>query len=222
MNQNVNPVLAVFIIGVALTLLGGKFWAQQQALHVGGPDQMQYDPKGHLFIHVSDTLYELSPSGEWVQEYDLNNLGMAHLVGNFAFFSNGDLLIRRGKYNPGFLDGLLAFLRIRNTKPPISKDGYEGLVRCRLNTMQCTPFGNSGVDFDFAFHMNIDRESDTVYIADTSRHMLRKYDASVVFHINRTFRRERLEVDLKDPISPYGKPLKARLLRGLHGCRSGA
>ena len=38
---------------------------------------------------------------------------------------------------------------------------------------------------------------------------------SVVFHIKRAFRRDRLEVGLKDSISPCGKPLKARLPRRL-------
>ena len=46
--------------------------------------------------------------------------------------------------------------------------------------------------------------------------------SSVVFHINRTFRRDRLEVGLTDSIWPYGKPLKARLPRRLNAPTVGA
>jgi hypothetical protein len=44
---------------------------------------------------------------------------------------------------------------------------------------------------------------------------LHQREPSVVFHINRTFRRDRLEAGLTDSIWPYGKPLKARLPRRL-------
>ena len=63
------------------------------------------------------------------------------------------------------------------SKEPVSKHLGEGLFRCQLDTSDCVPFGTPGVDFDSAFHISIDWATDTVYIADTSRHMLRKYDS---------------------------------------------
>jgi hypothetical protein len=176
MNQNVNPVTAVTVILVAILLISLIFWARQAALLVGGPDQMHVDPDGNVVIHVAEKLYKVSPDLELMGEIDLPSIGVHNLVGDFAFFANGDLLIRRGNYDPGFIQSLLRYARLPDPEKPVAKKDNEGLYRCQLATDECTRFGTGSLDFDSAFHLSIDRATDTVYLADTGRHILRKFD----------------------------------------------
>ncbi|MGD8567326.1 MAG: hypothetical protein PVJ39_04525 [Gammaproteobacteria bacterium] len=176
MNQNVNPVTAVTVILVAILLISLIFWARQAALMVGGPDQMQVDPEGNVVIHVADTLYKVSPDLELMGEIDLPSMGVHNLVGDFAFFANGDLLIRRGNYEPGFIQSLVRYARLPDPEEPVAKKDDKGLYRCQLANGECSRFGTGDLDFDGAFHLSIDRATDTVYLADTGRHILRKFD----------------------------------------------
>jgi len=177
MNQNVKPTTAAVIILAALLFISLIFWARQESLRVGGPDQMQVDPEGNVYIHISDTLYKLSPSLEFIDKYQLAELGIYDLVGDFSFFANGDMLVRLGNFEPGILESIVRYLRIADTQPPATNRDNEGLYRCNLILKQCSPFGSTRVDFDSAFHLSIDTTSDTVYLSDTGRHKLRKYDA---------------------------------------------
>ncbi len=145
---------------------------------MGGPDQMQFDPDGNVYIHISDSLYKLSPSLELLDKYTLAELGIYDLVGDFSFFTNGDMLVRLGNFEPGILESIVRYQRIADTQPPVTDRDNEGLYRCNLSLKQCSPFGSTRVDFDSAFHLSIDTTSDTVYLSDTGRHKLRKYDAA--------------------------------------------
>lgn len=180
MNQDVHPITALFVILISICLIGFIFWARGETLRVGGPDQVQYDHDGNIFIHIADTLYKFSPDFKHLQKYDLPQLGVYDLVGDFAFFSNGDMLIRRGKYQPGLLESIRRYMRQPDTKEPLAKLDNEGLYRCTLELRQCSAFGSGHVqqmDFTSAFHLSIDPSTDTVYLSDTDRHKLRKFDA---------------------------------------------
>jgi hypothetical protein len=177
MNQNVKPLTAFLIILTGICLISLIFWARGESLDVGGPDQMQLDPDGNVVIHISDKLYRLTPSLELQASYDLAEMGVDDLVGDFAFFSNGDMLIRKGKYNPGLLESISRYLRMTETKAPVATYDNEGLYRCSQGLKTCSPFGRNQLDFDSAFHLSIDIKTNTVYVSDTSRHKLRKFDA---------------------------------------------
>lgn len=176
MTQNLRPITAITIILVAVLLLSLIFWARQAALLVGGPDQMQRDADGNTVIHIATKLYRVNPSFELMDEVDLPSLGVQNLVGDFAFFANGDVLLRRGDYQPGIMQSLLRYGRLPDKTPATAKQPGEGLYRCSLQTGNCKPFGNDALDFDSAFHLAIERTSDTVYLSDTGRHLLRKFD----------------------------------------------
>ncbi|HEY5601474.1 MAG TPA: hypothetical protein VIM41_00030 [Gammaproteobacteria bacterium] len=176
MNQNVNPITATIIILIALCMISMIVWARGESLRAGGPDQIQLDPAGNIHIHVADRLYQLSPGLELLNDYDLPELGIHDLVGDFAFFSNGDMLVRLGKYEPGLLESILRFFRVAENKPPVAKHNNEGLYRCKPSIKECVPFGSNNLDFDSAFHLSIDTGTDTVYLSDTGRHKLRKFD----------------------------------------------
>lgn len=177
MNQNVKPLTAINVVLAAVLLISLIFWARQESLRVGGPDQVQFDSTGNVFIHISDKLYKLSPSLDFLGEYDLVELGIHELVGDFAFFTNGDMLVRLGKYEPGLLESIARYQRKADTKAPVAERDNEGLFRCKLDLKKCSPFGANRLDFDSAFHLSIDTKSDTIYLSDTGRHKLRKFDA---------------------------------------------
>jgi len=176
MNQEVHPTTAFVVIAIAACLLSFIFWARGEALNVGGPDQLQYDEQGNVFIHVADTLFKFSSDFTLLGKYELSQIGVYDLVGDFAFFSNGDILIRRGKYKPGFVESIRRYLRAPETKEPVATIEGEGLFRCNLESKQCSPFASNNLDFDSAFHLSIDLATDTVYLSDTDRHKLRKFD----------------------------------------------
>jgi len=175
MNQNVNPVLALIIILVAVSMLSFKFWARGEALQVRGPDQMKLDQSDNLYININDTLYKLSADNELLAEYRLSDFGIYEMVGDFGFFSNGDILIRKGEYAPSFIDNILRYFRISDMKPPAAAGAAKGLYRCNLQTTDCYVFSEGFHDLDSAYHIAIDRETDNTYITDTSRHRIYKF-----------------------------------------------
>ena len=177
MRQDVHPITAFLVISIAICLISMIVWARGEALRVGGPDQIQQDPQGNVYLHVSGSLYQFSSRFELLQEIQLEKLGVSDLVGDFAFFSNGDMLVRRGRYEPGVFESILRYMRVSDRHEPVAQHEGDGLYRCRLTSMECTPFGGQSVDFDSAFHLSIDVDSNTVYLSDTGRHKLRKFDA---------------------------------------------
>jgi hypothetical protein len=177
MNQNIKPLTAINVVLAAVILISLIFWARQESLRVGGPDQVKLDHAGSIFIHISDKLYKLSPALNLLGVYDLAELGIYEMVGDFAFFASGDMLVRLGKYEPGLLESIARYQRKADTKAPVADRDNEGLFRCKLDLKECSPFGAKRLDFDSAFHLSIDTNTDTVYLSDTGRHKLRKFDA---------------------------------------------
>ena len=176
MNKNVKPLHAVIVVFIAVVVFSFKFWAFEEAVRVAGPNQMKHDNAGDLYIHLDNTLYKLSPTMALVDKYDLADYGVSQLVGDFDFFANGDVLFRRGHYDPTFVDNILMFLRLSSLKAPTIAAGGEGLVRCNLETKVCENFGQGLQDFDRPHHISIDRETDTVYLTDTPQHTVYKFD----------------------------------------------
>jgi hypothetical protein len=176
MNQNVNPVVAFFIIAITISIIGFKYWANGEALQVRGPDQMQHDMDGNLYLAIQDSLYKLSPDLDLLAEYSLDKLGVYDLVGDFGLFSDGDILIRRGKYDPSFIENIFAYLRLSDALPSSPNTTSDGLYRCNLQTSECNAFGDLSKDFDSAFHLAIDQATDDVYLTDTPHHAIYKFD----------------------------------------------
>lgn len=141
MNQNIKPLTATFIILIGVSLISLIFWLRGESLNVGGADQIKFDPEGNVIVHVAGKLVKLSPDLELLKEYELAELGVYDLVGDFDFFSDGDILIRRGKYQPGLLESVSRYFRKADTKLPIAERENEGLFRCKLDLKQCSAFG---------------------------------------------------------------------------------
>ena len=177
MDSKVHPLVAALVIIGAIAAIATWMWGSGEAKAIGGPAQLVVDGNGHLYVQIRNSLLEHDADGNFVREHDLRNIGVDMLLGGLGFFSNGDLLVRRGPDTRSFLDNLRAYQRKAN-EDSLSPDAPEtGLYRCQLVSRECSVFGGEAIDFKAAYGVYIDRETDEVYVSDTTRHLLRKYAA---------------------------------------------
>ena len=120
-------------------------------------------------------MLEHNAEGEVVRGHDLGELGVDMVIGSLAFFSDGELLLRRGADNRSLGNKIAAYQRRTNTSDLVPESPGAGLVRCKLETRECRPFADPPIDLKSTFGVHIDWRNDEVYISDTSRHTLRKY-----------------------------------------------
>ncbi len=95
MESKVHPVIAMLVIALVVVSLVIWTWGTGKAKEIGGPAELLIDPQGHLYIQVQNLLLEHDASGAFVTRHDLALLDVDRVLGAPAFFSNGDLLIRR-------------------------------------------------------------------------------------------------------------------------------
>ena len=133
MNQDVHPVTAFAVIVIGVCLIGFIFWARGEALNVGGPDQVQYDHQGNVFIHTGGVLHKYSLAFNPLAQYELAEIGVYDFVGDFAFFANGDMLIRRGKYQPGVVESIRRYASQR-----LADYNVQLAARKRLPDQRCS------------------------------------------------------------------------------------
>ena len=178
MNSKVHPLIVILVVALTLFAVGTWVWGTGEAKKIGGPAELRTDPDGHLYIQIQNQLLEHDTDGVFVKRHDLADLGIDTILGGIAFFSDGDILLRRGPDPRTVLDNVRALQRRTNrtTLTPESPD--SGLYRCDLEAVTCVLFGPEGIDFKAAHSIFIDWLNDDVYITDTTRHLLRKYSAS--------------------------------------------
>lgn len=177
MNSRVHPLIALLVIVLSLLTIGVWVWGSGQAKTFGGPAELATDPAGHWYLQIQNILLEHDADGNFIRRHDLSALGVEQVLGTVSFFSNGDVLLRRGIDSRTLFDKIRAYIRLPNEKPLRPDLAGTGLYRCNLQTAACTPFGPELTDFAAAFGLYIDPRTDEVYISDTSRHILRKYSA---------------------------------------------
>lgn len=177
MNAKVHPAIAALVIVLAVLAVGVWIWGSGKARELGGPAQLLVGPSGHLFVQIHNQLLEHDGDGAFLRRHDLSALGTDVLIGGIDFFDDGELLLRRGADTRSLLDNVRAFRRETNTQPLTPAAPGTGLYRCDLERAECEPFGESPIDPRAVFSVHVDDASDDVYLADTSRHVLRKYAA---------------------------------------------
>lgn len=175
MNKSVNPIVALIIILMFGSLFGFKFYFYQQAADVAKLNYIKASPSGNIFIRLGEEIYDYTPSGKLNRVINLSTLNISNHFGDFAFFSNGDLLINRDEFLPSFKDRISRFFRHENTNKTIATDN-KGLQRCNISTLICTQFTAEIPVLQGSFYLFIDIKTDDVYLADTSRHQIRKLD----------------------------------------------
>lgn len=177
MDSKVHPLLATLVIVLTFVAIGVWMWGTGEAKNIGGPAGLRTGPNGHLYIQIQNQLIEHDANGTFLERHDLSRLGVEQLLGAVAFFSDGDILLRRGPDPRTLTQNIRAFQRKTNDQSLVPETPDTGLYRCDLATATCELFGSSGIDFKAAHNIFIDWQSDDVYITDTTRHLLRKYSA---------------------------------------------
>lgn len=177
-NAKVHPLVVVLVIFLTFLAIGVWVWGSGEAKSIGGPAELKTGPDGHLYIQIQNQLLEHDADGVFIERHDLAELDVDQLLGGIAFFSDGDILLRRGPDARTLSQNIRAYQRQTNDQSltPVSPD--SGLYRCDLDTTKCELFGSGGIDFKAAHSIFIDWPTDEVYIADTTRHLLRKYSSS--------------------------------------------
>ena len=180
MNSDVHPVVVAIVLLLTGVAVGVWMWGTGVAASYGGPAAMAVAPDGQRFVQIQNYLVEHDAKDVYVRTHDLEGLGVEQFLGGFAFFSNGDVLLRRGPDPRSFFDNLRAFGRATNHKSIVPDAPASGLFRCDLETSYCARFGDKGIDLKAAYSVYIDWQTDEVYISDTTRHLLRKYSSEGV------------------------------------------
>ena len=178
MNAKVHPLVVVLVIVLTLVAIGVWLWGTGEAKSIGGPAELKTDPEGHLYIQIQNQLLEHDATGAFLQRHDLTKLGVQQLLGGIGFFSNGDILLRRGPDPRTFSQDIRAYRRQTNDQTLEPTTPETGLYRCNLDTAECIRFGAAPIDFKAAHGIFIDWQTDEVYITDTTRHLLRKFTAN--------------------------------------------
>ena len=180
MNSNVHPLVVVLVLFLTGIAIATWMWGSGAAANIGGPSELKFDPSGHVYIQIQGKLVEHDASGQYLKTHDLTDMGVDLFLGGFDFFSNGDILLRRGPDPRSASDNFRAFQRKTNEQSIEPNSPASGLFRCELDTNYCERFGQTGIDFKAAHGIVIDWKTDEVYISDTSRHLLRKYSSDGV------------------------------------------
>lgn len=180
MDKSISNTTALLLFIIFAALLGLKFWADDKALDFRGPDHMHTDVAGNLYIMIGNQLLKHDNRGTFIKQYDISALGINDYYGDFAFFNNGDILIRRGLNDIGIVEKYKRYRRMTNETPLEAADEETGLFRCKLDSIECSRFGDGSIDFNRTFHLYIDNPQEYVYVADSSRHTLRVFNAEGV------------------------------------------
>jgi len=174
MNSNVHPLIVALVLLLTGVAVGTWMWGSGEAANIGGPAELKTGPDGHHYVQVRNYLIEHDESGKFLKTHSLGDIGVELFLGSFGFFSNGDVLLRRGPDTRSFADNMRAYGRQENKQSLIPETLDSGLFRCDLESEACERFGE-GVDFKAAHGMYINWQTNDVYVSDTTRHALRKY-----------------------------------------------
>ena len=177
LNMKIHPAIATLVVALFIVATGVRFWASGEAKELGGPAQLLRDSSGQLYVQIQNQLLEHDPDGTFVHRHDLSVLGVDVVIGAIGFFSNGDVLLRRGADQRSLIDNITAYQRRENTNSIDTSAQNIGLARCNLNVQECSAFATPSIDLQSTFGVSIEQRTDNVFISDTSRHLLRKYSA---------------------------------------------
>jgi len=199
-NSDVHPAVAAIVLIATVMAIALWAWGSGVAASFGGPAELNTGPDGHNYVQIQNYLVEHDADGVYLKTHDLDALDIDLVLGGYAFFSNGDILLRRGDDPRSFLDNFRAYKRETNRNSIVPDSPGSGLSRCDLEALVCEPFGESGIDFKAAYGVFIDWQTDDVYISDTTRHLLRKYSSE--------------GVELASPVRGFKFPNQLRLHDG--------
>ncbi len=177
MDREINPLAATLVFLMLFLLFMAYLWSDGMVQGISGPGHMHRDAQGNLYISSHNHLLKYDAQGVLVEDFALEKLGIERLTGDFAVFADGDLLLSPVSFDPGFFEGLATYLRREELTQTQGGDG-SGLDRCNMQTLHCRQFIAGDTRYDHTFFLEVNQVSGEVYVADTSRHQVVKFDAS--------------------------------------------
>ncbi len=176
MNQDIKVSTALLILLLFGGILIAKFWALSASYSVQGFSYLHHHPDGRSFIMLGNQLLGFDALGEHRSTIQLNKfkvLESSHT--DFAFFSNGDVLVRQRTRDNNFIENLQRYFRFANPTDKNSVDAKDGLFRCSPVSYKCKAFTEPALNLNNAFSIAIDWTTDRVFLADSSRHRVDMY-----------------------------------------------
>lgn len=192
LNQDVNPWAAALVLAVIGVVLSVLFWATgEESKARAGSYFLEHDRRGNLSVQMDHMLIRLSPEGETISSIDLRNLGAKDVMGNIAYFGNGDFLFRAGEPESGIksylsLGQLPPVLKVRQRFPAVevdledaekrreewvkTLDAQSGLNRCDPLTGECTVFLSHNVSW--RYRLFIDDEKSNIYLTEGTNNLI--------------------------------------------------
>ena len=172
MRKELSPVVSILLLLLFCAMLWSIFWLRSAAVGLPTLTHMHQSPGGGLYIMLGSDLFEHDVTGGPIRRIDLRKLGVKDVMGDFAFFGNGDLLLRIGADDRSVPDKLRQYFRRDNLKQARLETNRGGLFRCDLSAMTCLPFGDSHHNLDQSFFLEVDWDTNRVLVVDSSRHRL--------------------------------------------------
>ena len=128
-----------------------------------------------LVVQYGKRLFWLAPDKQLIKQLDTSELGL-NAVGDYDFFANRDLLVYHRVKPLTLVDNIKAYLRLSSDKQlnHSTKLGDDGFYRCQLANNQCVRFGDQLPLIKRGFRLVIHQADNTIYLADTSAHLLYK------------------------------------------------
>jgi hypothetical protein len=162
---------AVMIVAFSVLALGLYLWAGAKRAQLPGYGFMHEDGQ-QLAVNFGSHIVWLDAAGREQAAIDLAELDIVP-VGDFGFFSDGDLLLYHRAERLSFWDNLAAFLRLRSTRTS-GASSEDGFYRCELALERCQPLAQSEQYPARSFRLLLEPASDIIYLADTASHALYK------------------------------------------------
>jgi hypothetical protein len=158
--------LVIIFFGGLLYLqsFAGAKWRENQ-----GPDLLAKDHQGNLYVMIKSVILRYDPQGKYLDQRDLQAIGIETLTGGISFFPNGDLLMVPKNFSPNILEKLLTTYRITKPTPSFLASGLGKLSRCKWQDLICEPLPNFPDHFTRVLWTDID-ENENIFLANTSQH----------------------------------------------------
>jgi len=175
--ENLSFFQVFIVCAFACLLLGPYLWLNGKIYDYDGARASALDHNGIVHIQVNNTLFRYKNNGQELSPIQLADLGVTDLFSDLTFNNNNELLLRKGKYETGFLENLAIYSRLSN-KSEAAAHTDNKLSLCNLNSGLCKPFGTSENNFNRGFFSTVDEIKGNVFISDASRHKITKFSPS--------------------------------------------
>jgi len=186
MDNDVKPLHAAAIIIFFIVLILSYAWINARVVETTGPDGIYKNQHNQLFVRIQTELLQFDTSGKFIKSIDLKKLGVEYILGDILFMPDNEIILRRGKDSRSFTQNIKSFLRLDDTSSSQTTEDSSGLFRCSLNSYTCYRFTKIPLDFNSAYHLEYDKFDGGIFLSDTGRHRILKFDkqGALLFEYN--------------------------------------